>query len=156
MPTKELQTNTVYFGIENPNGDFTKLGPLGNSVEVEQIEVSDLEKYKSNTFNRNGELEISFDMDKQVAQKIYAELQPKHGEKLTVETSCVCDGTLLFAVQLMQSLAKIGATNIKIRSEEVENPEPAWMKTRFIATGTIWNTNNFRRLHGIPMKRRRK
>ena len=41
MPTKELQTNTVYFGIENPNGDFTKLGPLGNSVEVEQIEVSE-------------------------------------------------------------------------------------------------------------------
>ena len=24
------------------------------------------------------------------------------------------------------------------------------------ATGIVWNTNNFRKLHGVPMKRRKK
>lgn len=72
------------------------------------------------------------------------------GEKFTSASTTSSD------IAIKHMLERIGATNIKIRSEEVENPEPAWMKTRFIATGTIWNTNNFRRLHGIPMKRRRK
>ena len=147
MPPKELQTPFISI-----NG--TKFEKPIDCIEL--IETSELEEYETHNFGENSGFEISFDVDKQVAQKIYAELQPKHGGKITVETSCICDGTLVFAIQLMQSLERIGATNIKIRSEEVENPEPAWMKTRFIATGTIWNTNNFRRLHGIPMKRRRK
>lgn len=146
MPPKELQTPFISI-----NG--TKFKPLTDFTE--QIETSDLEEYKSHNFSGKGGFEISFNMDKQETQKLHVALQPRHGEKLTVETSCVCDGTLVFAIQLMQSLMKMGATNINIRSEEVENPDPAWMKMRFIATGIVWNTNNFRKLHGIPMKRRK-
>ena len=149
MPTKDFQDlPTPFIAI---NG--TKFEPLSDCSE--QIEVSELEEHGFYNLSEDTGFEISFDMDKQLAQKLHAELKPRHGEKLTVETSCVCDGTLVFAIQLMQALAKIGATNIKIRSEEVENPNPAWMKTRFIATGIIWNTNNFRKLHGVPMKRRK-
>lgn len=150
MPPKDFQELPTPFITING----TKFETLTDCTE--QIEASELEEYELRNFNGNGEFEITFDMDKQVAQKFHAALQPRHGEKLTVETSCICDSTLVFAIQLMQSLAKIGATNIKIRSEEVENPNPAWMKTRFIATGIVWNTNNFRKLHGVPMKRRKR
>lgn len=148
MPTKEFQELPIPFVVIDRK-------KLKKPVDLtEQIETSELEEPKFHNLCGDDGFEISFDMDKQLTQKLHAELQPRHGEKLTVETSCVCDSTLIFAIQLMQALAKIGATNIKIRSEEVENPNPAWMKTRFIATGIIWNTNNFRKLHGIPMKRR--
>ena len=150
MPPKDFQElPTPFIAI-----DGTRFEPPTDCTE--QIEASELEEYEYHDFSVNDGFEISFDMDKQVAQKFHNALQPKHGEKLTVETSCVCDSTLVFAVQLMQSLAKIGATNIKIRSEEVENPNPAWMKTMFIATGIVWNTNNFRKFHGVPMKRRKR
>ena len=150
MPPKDFQElPTPFIAI---NG--TKFEPLTDCIE--QIEASELGEYEYHDFSGNDGFEISFDMDKKVAQKLHASLQPRRGEKLTVETSCVCDSTLVFAIQLMQSLAKIGATNIKIRSEEVENPDPAWMKMRFIATGIVWNTNNFRKLHGVPMKRRKR
>lgn len=149
MPPKDFQElPTPFIAI---NG--AKFEPPSDITE--RIEASELEDYEYHSLYGNGGFEISFNMDKQLAQKLHAELQPKHGEKLTVETSCVCDSTLVFAIQLMQALEKIGATNIKIRSEEVENPNPTWMSTRFIATGIIWNTNNFRRLHGVPMKRRK-
>lgn len=147
MPPKELPTPFIAI-----NG--TRFEPPSDIAE--QIEASELEEHEFHDLNGNGGFEISFDMDKKVAQKLHAALQPRRGEKLTIETSCICDGTLVFAIQLMQSLAKKGATNIDIRSEEVENPDPAWMKTRFIATGIEWNTNNFRKLHGIPMKRRKR
>lgn len=150
MPTKDFQElPTPFIAI---NG--TKFEPLTDCTE--QIEASELGEHEFHDLTGNVGFEVSFDMDKKVAQKLHAVLQPRYGEKLTVETSCVCDSTLVFAIQLMQALAKIGATNIKIRSEEVENPNPAWMKTRFIATGIVWNTNNFRKLHGVPMKRRKK
>lgn len=149
MPPKDFQElPTPFISI---NG--TKFEPLTDCTE--QIEESELGEHEFHDLNGNGVFEISFDMDRGVAQKLHAALQPRHGEKLTVETSCVCDGTLVFAIQLMQSLMKMGATNINIRSEEVENPDPVWMKMRFIATGIVWNTNNFRKLHGIPMKRRK-
>lgn len=147
MPTKELQT--LFISI---NGE--ELKPLTDFNE--QIETSELEEGTPHNFGENDGFEISFSMDKEVSQKLHAALQPKHGEKLMVETSCVCDGTLEFAVLLMQSLMKIGAVNIKIQCEDVENPNPLWMSTRFIAIGIVWNTNNFRRRHGIPMKRRMK
>lgn len=150
MPPKDFQElPTPFIAI---NG--TKFEQITDCTE--QIEASELEEYEYHDFSGSDGFEISFDMDKQAAQKLHDTLQPKHGEKLTVEITCVCDSTLVFAIQLIHLLAKIGATNIKIRSEEVENPNPAWMKTRFIATGIIWNTNNFRKLHGIPMKRRGK
>lgn len=148
MPPKEFQELPAPFILINGE----KIEKLTDFTE--KIEASELEELEFHNLGGDDGFEISFDVDKQLAQKLHEKLQPKHGEKLTVETSCVCDSTLVFAIQLMQSLAKIGATNIKIRSEEVENPNPAWMKTRFIATGIIWNTNNFRKLHGIPMKRR--
>ena len=150
MPPKDFQElPTPFIAI---NG--TRFEPPTDCTE--QIEESELEEYEYHDFSVNDGFKISFDMDKKVAQKLHAALQPRHGAKLTVETSYICDSTLVFAIQLMQSLAKIGATNIKIRSEEVENPNQPWMKTRFIATGIIWNTNNFRKLHGVPMKRRGK
>lgn len=148
MPPKDLEK--VFISI-----DGKVFEPL-NDIEETSIEISSLDRTKSYNFGENKGFEVSFEIDKKEAKKLHAELQPKHGEKLTVGTSCVCDGTLVFAIQLMQELERIGATNIKFRSEEVENPNPAWMKTRFIATGIIWNTNNFRKLHGIPMKRRKK
>ena len=148
MPPKELPTPFILIS-------GTEFKPLTDCTSFEQIEASELEDYESRNFNGNDEFEITFDMDKKEVQKLYAALQPRHGEKLTVEISCVCDSTLVFAIQLMQALAKIGATNIEIRNEEVENPNPAWMKMRFIATGIVWNTNNFRKLHGVPMKRRK-
>lgn len=149
MPQKELQT--LFISI---NG--TKFEPLTDCNSLEQIEVSDIDEYIPHKLDVNSRFEISFDMDEQAAQKLHTTLQPKHGKKLTVETSCVCDGTLVFAIQLIQRLRKLGAVNIKLRNEEVENPNPTWMRTKFIATGIMWNTNNYRRLHGIPMKRRRK
>lgn len=148
MPTKELEK--CFISI-----DGKVFEPL-NDIEEISIETSSLDRTKSYNFGEDKNFEATFKMDKKDAEKLYAELQPKHGEKLTVETSCVCDGTLVFAIQIMKALEKIGATNIKIRSEEVENPDPAWMKTRFITTGIVWNTNNFRKLHGVPMKRRKK
>ena len=148
MPPKELQT--LFISI---NGKVFE--PL-NDIEEISIETSNSDRTKSYNFGEDKSFEATFNIDKKEAEKLRAELQPKHGSKLTVKASCVCDSTLVFAIQLMQSLAKIGATNIKIRSEEVKNPNPAWMKTRFIATGIVWNTNNFRKLHGIPMKRRGK
>lgn len=148
MPIKEL--GKIFVSI-----DGKVFEPLMDIKEI-SIETSSLDMAKSYNFDRNKEFEAKFEIEKKEAEKLYAELQPKHGEKLTVETSCVCDGTLVFAIHLVQVLARIGATNIEIRSEEVENPNLAWMKTRFIATGIIWNTNNFRKLHGVPMKRKRK
>lgn len=76
------------------------------------------------------------------------------GKKLNVKTSCICDGTLIFAVHIMQELSKIGATNITVKSEKVENPNPKWMSCRFIAEGIIWNTNNFKKMHGLPITRK--
>ena len=148
MPTKELEK--CFISI-----DGKVFEPL-NDIDEISIETSSLDRTKSYNFGEDKSFEATFNIDKKETEKLHTVLQPKHGEKLTVETSCVCDSTLVFAVQLMQALKRIGATNIKIRSEEVENPNPAWMKTRFIATGIIWNTNNFRRLHGVPMKRRNK
>lgn len=150
MPPKEYEKGQPFFAIGGER--WEPLTP--DSIEV--IETSALEEYESLNFGRNKEFEISLDVDRETARKFYSMASPKHGDKLTVETSCVCEGTLVFLIQLIQTLKKLGCTNIKWRSEEVENPNPAWMSTRFIATGIIWNTNNFRKLHGIPMKRRRR
>ena len=146
MPPRELQTPFISI-----NG---KVFEHLNDIEEISIETSNSDRTKSYNFGESKSFQVLFELDKQEAEKLHAELQPKHGEKLTVETSCVCDGTLIFAIQIIHKLELMGATNIKIRSEEIENPDPAWMKTRFIATGIVWNTNNWRRMHGIPMKRR--
>lgn len=87
--------------------------------------------------------EISFDTDKKLIQKINSEIFSKNEDKLLIETSCVCDGTLAFGVHLVEKLESIGATDIKLRSEEVDNPDPEWMKTRFIASGFICNIDDF-------------
>ena len=153
MPTKEYEKGQPFFTIGGER--WEPLTPLGDDG-IEMIETSNLEEYESHSFEDNKEWEISFEVDKETARKIYSMASPQHGEKLVVETSCVCDSTLVFLIQLIQTLKKLGCTNIKWRSEEVENPNPAWMSTRFIATGIVWNTNNFRKLHGIPMKRRKR
>ena len=148
MLTKELEK--CFISI-----DGKVFEPL-NDIDEISIETSSLDRTKSYNFGEDKSFEATFNIDKKEAERLHTVLQPKHGAKLTVETSCICDGTLCFAIQLLYKLSRMGATNIKWRSEEVENPNPAWMKTRFIATGIIWNTNNFRKLHGIPMKRRGK
>lgn len=148
MPTKELEKCFI-----SVNG---KVFETLNDIEEMSIETSSLDRTKSYDFDGNKEFEAKYEIDKKEAERLYHELQPKHGEKLTVETSCVCDGTIVFAIHLMRALARAGATNIEIRSEKVENPNPVWTGTRFIATGIVWNTNNFRRLHGVPMKRRKR
>lgn len=151
MPPKEYEKGQPFFAI-----DGERLEPLTllSDDGIEMIQTSDLEDNESHNFDDNKEFEITFEVDKEAARKFYSMASPQHGEKLVVETSCVCDSTLVFLIQLIQTLKKMGCTNIKWRSEEVENPNPAWMSTRFIATGIIWNTNNFRKLHGIPIKRR--
>ncbi len=153
MPTKEYEKGQTFFAIGGEH--WEPLAPLGDD-SIEMIQTSDLEEYAPHSFEDNGKFEMTFDMDKETARKFHAMFLPKYGDKLNVETSCVCDGTLTFGIQLIQELARMGAANIKLRSEEVKNPNPAWMSVKFIATGIIWNTNNFRRLHGIPMKRRKK
>lgn len=153
MPPKEYEKGQPFFAIGGER--WEPLTPLGDDG-IEMIQTSDLEEYEPHSFGDNKELEISLEVDKETARKFYSMASPQHGEKMVVETSCVCDSTLVFLIQLIQTLKKLGCTNIKWRSEEVENPNPAWMSTRFIATGIIWNTNNFRKLHGIPMKRRRR
>lgn len=151
MPPKECEKGQPFFAIGGER--WEPLVPL-NDDGIEMIQTSDLEDYESHNFGDNREFEISFEVDKEAARKFYSIASLKHGDKLVVETSCVCDSTLVFLIQLIQTLKKLGCTNIKWRSEEVENPNPAWMNTRFIATGIVWNTNNFRKLHEIPMKRR--
>lgn len=152
MPTDDSKMEKLFIGTGDDRTGFTKFEPIADCTDV--IESVGLEEYEINNLSGNGKLELSFNIDKQAAQEIHSVLHPNHGEKLTVETSCVCDGTLLFAIQLMQTLVRIGAVNIKLWSEMVEDPDPKWMSCRFIANGIVWNTNNFRKMHGIPMKRR--
>lgn len=148
MPPKEKELTKLFITI---NGKVFE--PLSDIKEL-SVETSGLDdEIKSSGFTESGEFKCRLDIHRGTLGKPYAGTQIYCG-KITVETSCVCDGTLCFAIELMQKLAKIGAVNIKCRSEEVQNPNPSWMRTKFIVSGIIRNTNNFRKLHGIPMKRR--
>lgn len=151
MPTDDSKLGKLFIETGDGYKEFSKTESI--SIDSEDVRAPQFLSNKNHA--EETEFEIDFDMDKKESQKLHSYLQPEHGRKLTIEKSCICDGTLAFGFQLMQALSRVGATNITLRSEEVENPDPAWMSCRFIATGIVWNTNNFRRMHGIPMKRRK-
>lgn len=144
MPPKEVKAHFI-----EANG---KLEPL---TDITEVELSNLRECAYKNFVGNDGLEISFAIDKRKARMLCTALQIDQGSKVEIEVSDVC-GTFLSAVQLAQELARFGATNIKLRSEKVENPDPKRRLFRFVATGIFWNTNNFRKMHGLPMKRRNK
>lgn len=147
-----------------PPGELEKFflsmdGKAFESIDdVAEISLEDPEPYETDLydFDEGKIFESSFAIDEKEVERLYDDLQPKHGEKMKMEAFCICDGTPECAIQVIKALKKIGATNIKLRFEEVKNSDLEWMGIKFVATGIVWNTNNFRRLHGVPMKRRKK
>lgn len=150
MPTDDSKTEKLFIETGDGYKEFSKIEP----VSIASEDVGNPQLLIGSDHTDEKKFEIDFDMEKKEAQKLHSYLQPEHGCKLMIEKSCICDRTFFFGFQLMQALSRVGATNITLHSEEVGNPDPAWMSCKFIASGIIWNTNNFRRLHGIPMKRR--
>ena len=146
-----------------PTKDLEKFFSIGANIfesvdDVVEISLEDPEPDETDLydFDEGKIFEASFAIDEKEAERLYDELQPKHGEKMKMETFCICDGTTECAIWVIKALKEIGATNIKVRFEEVKNSDLEWIGIKFVATGIVWNTNNFRRLHGIPMKRRKK
>ena len=146
-----------------PTKDLVKFFSIGANIfesvdDVAEISLEDpeLDETDLHDFDEGKIFEASFAIDGKEAERLYDELQPKHGEKMKMETFCICDGTTECEIQVIKALKEIGATNIKVRCEEVKNSDLEWIGIKFVATGIVWNTNNFRRLHGIPIKRRKK
>ena len=146
-----------------PTKDLEKFFSIGANIfesvdDVVEISLEDPEPDETDLydFDEGKIFEASFAIDGKKAERLYDELQPKHGEKMKMETFCICNGTTECAIQVIKALKEIGATNIKVRFEEVKNSDLEWIGIKFVATGIVWNTNNFRRLHGTPMKRRKK
>lgn len=152
MPTHDMTPHKI--GIMTEDGFHELNAPSIEAVtlETETPEVVELERTIINSCER--QFEMSFEIDKNQLAELVKELQPKHGEKLTLKCSCVCDGTLEHATELIRKLEKRGCVNISVRSEIVQNKECQWMNTKFTATGIFWNTNNWRRIHGVPMVRK--
>lgn len=122
-----------------------------------------LETKKDESFELNETIEISkqfggwsFEVDKKKIRKIIKAIQPKHGEKIEMQCSCICDGTLAFAIELIRELKRRGCVNIRTRSEYIENEDKQWMKTKYVATGILFNTNNWRKMHGVPVHREKR
>lgn len=152
MPPKHEDFKLYYsLGGEEfaPIGDIQKMPEL--DADDEMIETSNLPEFPTGF----GEQEVSVDFQDS-GDGLKELLEPKHGEKIYYETSCVCDGTLYFAVQFVLALKKIGCMCINVRSETVNDANPPWMNCRFIVSGIMWNTNNWRRMHGVPMIRRKR
>lgn len=152
MPPKDMTCRKI--GIMTEDGFQELAVPSMEQITLgtETVDVSELEEYM---FHVNpGYFEMSFETDKgQVAEFIKA-LQPKHGDRLIFEYSCICDGTLTYAVELIRKLRKNGCINIKIHSEIIQNQECPCESTKFIAIGIFWNTNNWRKMRGVPMTRK--
>lgn len=148
MPTDDSKTEKLFIGNGDDQKEFSKIEPI--SIDSEDVRTPQ----RFNDSN-NKEMEFEAKIDKKESVELFKKMIQIDAGRVELEASCVCDGTYIFAVWLMQALQRMGATNIKFHSEIVENPDPFWMSCRFIATGIVWNTNNFRRMHGIPMKRRK-
>lgn len=149
MPFETITPSKIMIMTEN---GLKELSPISISLENETSEPSEL----CGTISNQRHFESSFEIDKKQLKEFAKALQPKHGEKIEMECSCICDGTLVFAIKLIQELRKKGCVNIKVRSEYVQKPERPWEQTKFIATGILWNTNNWRKMHGLTMIRRRR
>ena len=146
-----------------PTKDLEKFFSIGANIfesvdDVVEISLEDPEPDETDLydFDEGKIFETSFAIYGKEAEQLYDELQPKHGEKMKMETFCICDGAKECEIWVIKALKEIGATNIKVRFEEVKNSDLEWIGIKFVATGIVWNTNNFRRLHGTPMKRRKK
>lgn len=150
MPTDDSKTEKLFIGNGDDQKEFSKIEPI--SIDSEDVRTP---QWLSDS-NHKEEKEFEFDVgiDKKESIELFNQLIQEGTGRMELEASCVCDGTYIFAVWLMQALQRMGATNIKFHSEILENPDPFWMSCRFVSTGIVWNTNNFRRMHGIPMKRR--
>ena len=75
-------------------------------------------------------------------------------EKEIVERSCLTDGdAYIFVPMLMRELLDMGCEDIKFRMEDSPSE---WFGHRFVVSGIRWKANNWRRIHGFPMRRRKK
>lgn len=148
MPTDDSKTEKLFVETEDGYKEFSKIEPI--RIDSENVNTP---QFLSNS-NHSEKIEFEAKIDKKESIELFKQLIQEDAGRMVLEVSCVCDGTYIFAVWLMQVLQRMGATNIKFHSEIVENPDPFWMSCRFIVNGIVWNTNNFRKMHGIPMKRR--
>lgn len=146
MPVETMTPSKIMIMTEN---GLKELSPISITLENEASEPSELYGIISNQRH----FEVSFETDITQLKEFVKVLRPKHGEKIEMQCSCICDGTLAFAIELIRELERRGCINIKIRSEYIENEEKPWMKTKYIATGILFNTNNWRKMHGVPMHR---
>lgn len=148
MPAKDRVIGSGNLYLLDENGKT--VGELGGTLEFEpeQIEASCLDD-KAEIFI-TGNCSMKFEM-KNVAISTEIFRQVSRGEKVYYEISCICDGTLYYAIQLARVLKGIGCVCIHVKSETIEDANPPWMNCRFIATGVMRNTNNWRRMHGLPM-----
>lgn len=160
MPIKEM--DAIKVGIEI-GGEFMEFPKNGISINPYHDEFEEEKSTKSfnlytkekaiNKSNREGIFEFTLNSD--LDKKIINDITRGKGGKVIYEASRICDGTLIFLIDLIESLKKIGCVNIKYTEETVKNPEPIWMNTKFIVTGIMYDTNNWRKLHGLPMIRKR-
>lgn len=125
-----------------------------DDIELTSSELIREQRVKKLFYSRKP---ISFNVNmEQENQEMLFELLDNRGKKIKFQMiSGICDGTLIFAFKLIKHLEFLGCTNIRVESEEVENKETKQLGTIFKATGIRWETNNFRRLHRLPMKRRK-
>lgn len=146
MPTDDSKINKLFILLGDEKIEFEKIKPINLDSECEEAPEF-LRSY--------AEFEATITGKNKKSAELFNQMDKADSGMMKIEVSSVCDGTLIFAAWLIQALQRMGATNIKVRTENVENPDPAWMSCRFVATGIVWNTNNFMKMHGIPMKRRK-
>lgn len=150
MPTKDYED--LELGLIDFDGQFHEIHSLSAGIEPDTVDVSVLDD--TPRIFRNEDIELEFWVkDTQNLKRLFEKEQK--GSKIICETDCICDGTITYAVQLAIVLKAIGCVCISVRSETVEDANPEWMNCRFIASGIMWNTNNWRRMHEVPMKRRK-
>lgn len=145
MPTDDSKINKLFILLGDEKIEFEKIKPINLDSECEEAPEF-LRSY--------AEFEATITGKNKKSAELFNQMDKADSGMMKIEVSSVCDGTLIFAAWLIQALQRMGATNIKVRTENVENPDPAWMSCRFVATGIVWNTNNYRKMHGIPIKRR--
>lgn len=149
MGSEDFDLSKLNIGIIE-DGTFRE---LGRNIDKEIIDVEVLD---DSTFlhKNDGYFFEYLEPNSSITQRLL-DIEKRHRGEIVYEVSSGgCDGSMYFAVQLYFALKRIGCTNIKIYSEDMENPIPAWAHTKFIATGIMWNTNNWRKLHGFPMMRK--
>ena len=97
-----------------PTKDLEKFFSIGANIfesvdDVVEISLEDPEPDETDLydFDEGKIFEASFAIDGKKAERLYDELQPKHGEKMKMETFCICNGTTECAIQVLKALKEI-------------------------------------------------